>query len=108
MPSLIHQPTACKGRSSSYPYRATIYAVIVVADPALEAPFVNVFCNNLFQTVAGGTDLLAVSTLKVNAKSRVERCTWIPEAESGSGALPRQGSAQSRSAALAPARSPVF
>src|SRR5207245_2448697 len=37
-----------RGRTNSFPQAAPIFPVIVVADQALEAPFVNVFCNKLF------------------------------------------------------------
>jgi hypothetical protein len=46
-----------KGRTDSLPREAVIYPVVVVADPALEAPFVNVFCNGLFQSEVGDLEV---------------------------------------------------
>jgi hypothetical protein len=55
-----------RGRANSLPQEAPIYPVIVVADPALEAPFVNVFCNNLFQTAAGELDVQPLTMMSVH------------------------------------------
>jgi hypothetical protein len=55
-----------RGRANSFPQAVPIYPVIVVADPALEAPFVNVFCNNLFQTVAGDLNVQPLTMMSVH------------------------------------------
>jgi hypothetical protein len=55
-----------KGRSGAYPVPATIYPVVVVADPALEAPFVNVFCNELFQTVVGEVAVRPLTVMSIH------------------------------------------
>ena len=54
------------GRTNTYPRKAIIYPVIVVADPPLEAPFVNVFCNKLFRTEAGGLDVKPLTMMSVH------------------------------------------
>jgi hypothetical protein len=55
-----------KGRTNSFPREATIYPVIVVADPALEAPFVNVFCNKLFQAAAGNLEVKPLTMMSIH------------------------------------------
>jgi hypothetical protein len=55
-----------RGRTNSFPQAAPIFPVIVVADPALEAPFVNVFCNKVFQMEAGDLDVKPLTMMSVH------------------------------------------
>ena len=52
------------GRSSQ-PYPATIYPITVVDDPCLEAPFVNVYLNQLFQAEKGDVAIRPLTLMSV-------------------------------------------
>ena len=52
------------GRANQ-PYPATIYPITVVDDPCLEAPFVNVYLNQLFQAEKGDMDVRPLTLMSV-------------------------------------------
>jgi len=53
------------GGSDFQPRPATIYPVTVVDDPCLEAPFVNVYLNQLFQEEKSALDIRPLTLMSV-------------------------------------------